>query len=216
MAQSDDARGPRGGSPTDDPLAGLDVDEGSLDKGKGRMLAAMGFAVAAALVALALYLTSGGESPHATFGQEVNGLDREHFAGFWGCVVQGYDLSRIKSDQDLRQQVHKRAAQGRARFGAYVRDDCLPRLAKLEPGLAAVIPPQDEELTDAVRGMGDAVTELRGGFSDFIAHLDGLEDDEPYDREAASGPVGRIARAWYDYRVARGDLNARLREVLGR
>jgi hypothetical protein len=197
------------------PLGGLDVDEQSLKKGKGRMLAGMILAGVGAVVALGLYLGSGGDNPYAAFGREVNGLDREHFAGFWGCVMQGYDLRRIKNDQDLRAQIHKRASHGTSRFGAYVRDDCLPRLAKLEPGLAAVAPPQDDDVATALRGMGEAVGRLRGGFSDFVAHLDGL-GDEPYVDEEATDTVGRIARAWYDYRVARGELNRRVKQELDR
>jgi hypothetical protein len=215
MAHPNDDRPLGDEIPPGGPLGSLEADEQSMRKGKGRMLAGIALAVAAAIVALALYLASGGESAYGSFGKQINGLDREHFAGFWGCVMQGYDLRRLKSDQDLRDQLHERAARGRARFGAYVRDDCLPRLAKLEPELAAVASPQDEELAQPLRDMRESVGRLRGSFSDYIAHLDGLDED-PYERDAAADPVGRIARAWFDYRVALGALNAHLRDKLDR
>jgi hypothetical protein len=206
---------PLGGEvPPGGPLGSLELDERAMKKGKGRMVAGMVLAGVGAVVALAFYLAAGGESPYAGFGRSVNGLHQQHFEAFWGCVMQGHDMRRVKNDQDLRQQLHERAGRGRARFAAHVRDDCLPKLADLEPGLAALVPPDD--VAQPVRDMLDAVSRLRGGFSDYIAHLDGLDKEQPYVPEDAEDPMGRITRAWYDYKVAFGGLNKHLKEKLGR
>lgn len=202
-----------GGSPPGDPLGSLDADERAMKKGKGRMLAAMIVAGVAAVAAVALYLASGGQDAYATFGKKINGLDERHYDAFWGCAFQGYDLKRIRSDQDLRNQLHMRAEQGRARYGAHLRDACLPKLAAMEPELKALVPP--EGLAPEVRTLTDSVSDLRGGLSDYIAYLDGLDKDEPYDREAASDQVGRIAKAWYDYGVAFSTLQKELKAHLG-
>ncbi|MFW6050489.1 MAG: hypothetical protein ACODAU_04905 [Myxococcota bacterium] len=192
--------------------ASLEVEERALKKGRGRMVAGMAVAGVGAVAALVLYMASGGDEAHAQFGRQVNGLDQGTYDAFWGCVMQGYDLSRLRSDQDLRSELHQRAEQGRDRFGAHVRDECMPRLAELEPELERLVPP--EGMGPPLRDLTGAVKQLRGSFSDFVAHLDGLDEEEPYDREAASEPVGRIAKAWYDYSVALSELNARLKQEL--
>ncbi|MFW5875892.1 MAG: hypothetical protein ACOCXM_04090 [Myxococcota bacterium] len=183
-----------------------------MKSGRGRMMAGMILAVVLAAGAVALYLGSGGDEAYASFGKEVNGLDRSRYDGFWGCVMQGLDLDRIRSDRDLRNQLHKRAERGRSRFGSHVRDQCLPELAELEPGLEAIVPP--EGMGEPLRAMSDAVSRLRGAFSDYVAHLDGLEEEEPYSEEAASDHVGAIAKAWYDYTMALSELNRELKSRL--
>lgn len=205
---------PLGGQPPLSPLGGpsLEEEEKAMRKGKGRMLAGMILAVVAAVAALGLYLASGDDETYSEFGRNVNGLHQARFNKFWDCSFQGFPMAKVKNDQDLREQIHKRASVGKARFGRLVRDDCLPELAELEPGLTALIPP--EEFAEQVRELSDSVGSLRSGWSDFIAHLDGL-GDQPYDEGAASEQVGRIAKGWYDYRRTHGALNAKLREKLG-
>ena len=202
-----------GGAPPTSPLGGpsLEAEERAMRKGKGRMVAAMVVAGLGAVVGLILYMSSGGDDAYAVFGRNVNGLDRQHFDRFWNCTLQGYDTALLKSDQDLREQLHKRAGIGRDRFAALVRDECMPHLADMEPALQSLIPPED--MQPAVRDLVDAVNDLRGGFSDYIAHLDQVES---YDREAAAatGPVGRIAKGWYDYRKTLSELNKTLKEKL--
>lgn len=201
------------GTPDDpNPLDSIEAEQKAMKKGRGRMIAAMVAAVVLAVGALGLSMAFGGESPYAKFGKRINGLDQRYYDGFWACTLQGYDLKRLRSDQDVRNQLHERGERGRARFGAYVRDQCLPKLAELEPQLQAMIPP--EGMAAPVRSLSDAVARLRGGFSDYIAYLDGLQKDEAYDRDQASDQVGRIAKAWYDYGVAFAGLNKQIKQKL--
>lgn len=210
MADPDDQL-PLGGGNA--PAGGsLDAEEKAMKSGRGRMMAGMIVAVVLAVGALGLYMGSGGDEAYASFGKEVNGLDRSRYDAFWSCVMQGLDLDRIRSDRDLRSQLHKRAERGRQRFGSHVRDECFPHLAELEPKLGAIVPP--EGLAEPLREMSDAVSRLRGAFSDYVAYLDGLEDEEPYSEEAAAGHVGPIAKAWYDYSVALSGLNKELKRKL--
>lgn len=211
MAHPDDQLPLGGEEPPGGSMGSLEDDERAMKKGKGRMIAGMAIAGLAAVVAIVLYLASGGDEAYSSFGKKVNGRDQQFYDAFWGCVLQGYDLDRIRSDQDLRNQLNLRARNGRSQFGAMVRDECLPKLSELEPALASINPP--EGMADPLRGLTDAVGELRGAWSDYIAYLDGL-GDEPYGQDAASEHVGRIAKAWYDYSVALSELNKELKEHL--
>jgi len=81
----------------------------------------------------------------------------------------------------------------------------------MEPKLEALIPPDD--LAQGVRDLHTAVTELRGGWSEFIGHLDGL-GDEPYDADNEPASLGKIAKGWYDYKRAHSGLNKTIRAKL--
>lgn len=187
------------------------IDEADLHKGRGRMLAGMIVAGVAALTALALYMGSGGNEAYSKFGKNINGFDQKYFDQFWGCAFPDYDTNRIENNEDLQNQIHGRARDHGATYGAHVRDDCLPKLAELEEKLQTLIPP--DGMKEPVRNLVDAVSRLRGGWSDFIAHLDGLEG--AYERSAANGQVRTIAKAWYDYKKTFSKANKDLEKKLG-
>ncbi|MCS6797913.1 MAG: hypothetical protein NZ898_05205 [Myxococcota bacterium] len=194
----------------------LDADEKELRRGRGRMLAVMiGAGVLAVGGLLFLLVGSGGDAEvYGTFGRHLQGIRRDHFDAFWSCVLQGGDPGEIRNNEQLRELIVRRAENGRARFGLYVRERCMPKLSEIEPKLAALIPPQD--LEGQVRELSDASSRLRAGWTAFIAHLDGLAQDAPFDAEAARSPLGEIERAWFDYRRVHKSLNDTVRERLGR
>jgi hypothetical protein len=189
-----------------------DVDAAALHKGRGRMLAAMIVAGLVALVGLAVYMSSGDEEKYSTFGKNINRIDDRYFDGFWGCALRGKKLADLKSDQDLRNELHRRAENGGQRYGAHLREECMGALGELESRLNALIPPDD--LQPEVRDLVDAVERLRSAMSDYIGYLDRLEG--AYDRDAATQLMTPIARAWYDYRKTHSAINTKLGEKLGR
>ena len=197
-----------GAPPLGPPGASLADEEKAIKGGKGGMIAGVAIGVLL-VVGVAVFALSGdGTEAYRNFGRSVNGLDQEHFDGFWHCAFQGSE--EVANNTELTSEIHQRAARGSKRYGQYVRSDCLPKLEALEPGIEGLVPPED--LQGDVRDLRAAVGELRGGWSDFIAHLDGLEG--PYDESAAGSSVNRIAKGWFDYRTSHSKLNKALTEKL--
>lgn len=205
---------PLGGGLPPATLASLEAEEQAMKKGKGTMLAVMIGVAVLAVGGFVAMLMMGGENPYGQLGQNINGMRDEHFDSFWGCALRGAQLDEIRNNDDLRAALNTRAEQGRGRYGAHVRDQCLPKLADLGPKLQALMPPED--LTPKVRDLVDATGRLRSGWSAFIAHLDGLAGDAPYVSEDAQEHLTAIERAWFDYRRAHNEANAVIREKLGR
>ena len=116
---------------------------------------------------------------------------------------------------DIRQlmaAIDTRASNGRGAYARQVRDECMDKLTELEAGLQALIPPPD--LQEKNRELEATVAAGRGAWSDFIAHLEGIQDDQAYDGAAARDKITAIARSWYDYRRIHGQLNDGVREHL--
>ncbi|MEM9187681.1 MAG: hypothetical protein AAGF12_00795 [Myxococcota bacterium] len=212
MSDADDNLGVGGGLPPLSPLRGpsLEDDEKAMKKGKGVMLAAMLAALAVPIIGVVLYLAlSGGDEQYRTLGRNVNGLHDQSFKAFWGCSLRGANLEEIRSNTDLSAQINTRAGNGRGRYAQHVRDECMPMLEEIEPALSQLIPP--EEMRSQVQELGRATGELRSGWSGFVAHLEGLEED-PYDEREAREHVNNIAKGWYDYRRSHKALNDAIRE----
>lgn len=200
-----------GAPPPLSPIGGpsLADEEKAMRGGKGGMIAGMIITGVLIVGAVVIILFGGdGNDSYRTFGQNINGLDSEKFDPFWSCAFQGG--FEAESNQQLQEAIHQRAARGQERYAAMVRDDCMQKLEELEPGLTSLIPPED--MVEDLHDLETSVRDLRGGWSDFIAHLDGLEGD--YDPEAAGESVGRITKGWFDYRTTHSRLNATLREKL--
>jgi hypothetical protein len=190
----------------------LEDEEKAMHKGRGRMIAGMVVAGLVAVGGLGWYMSSGDNEAYSKFGKNINGLDSKHFDSFWGCVFEGYNLDKIENNQDLRNQIHLRAERGGSAFGAHVRDKCAPILQPLPSKLSSLIPPKD--MKKPVRKLIDSARKLRSAWSEYIAHLDGLEGG--YERQAASQYLDRIARAWFEYRKTHSELNNMLGDKLGK
>ncbi len=187
--------------------------EAAMHKGRGGML------VAAGLVALAavggLFFLMGGDDERRVYselGKTINGVRVEAFDQFWACLLQGENLRDLKSNEDVIAKVERRAAGGQARYGKQMRDECLPKLEGLEPKLSLLILPAD--LKASVSAITLATGDLRSTTSNFVSYLD--QQDLEYDEEEAREKVGKMARAWYDFRKAHADANKVLKEHLER
>lgn len=194
---------PLGGGPS------LDDDEKALKKGNTWVLVA---AVAAGLVVIAgvIYVLAG-EQPdqYGTIGRQINGMKSEHFDAFWACSLPGERLEGLRSDQDLRYAINKRAVTSPARYAQHIRQDCLVKLNEHEAPLQALIAPED--LSGQLRDLGTSLDSLRSGWNDYLDYLD---HTETYDEEEASPHLGKIAKGWYDYKHAHNEINSTIRAHL--
>jgi len=213
MSDPNDNLGVGGGQMPLGPIASMEADEKAMKSGRGRMLAAMIGSVVLALVALVAYMASGGETEmYSQFGRNINGLRAEHFDGFWGCALQGEDVTAISDNTALMAAINTRAGNGRGNYARQVRDECMEKLGELEPALQGLIPPP--EMQAKTRELEAAVGESRSAWSGFIAFLEAIGDDDAYDEAAAREHVTAVARSWYDFRRIHNELNAMVREKL--
>ena len=198
------------------PLGGpsLDAEEKAMKSGKGGMIAGSIVVVLLILGAGAWALMSGGDGDrYGDFGRTVNGNHSTYWLQFWSCALQsGQQYDRIRTNSDLSAELDQRASRGGTRYGAMVRDRCLPKLAEMQDKTASLIPPDD--LKDQIRDLGAAVGELRSGWSEYIAYLD-QNGSNPYDHDAAEEHVAKIEKGWYDYKRAFKAVNDGVRAKIG-
>jgi hypothetical protein len=197
--------GPLGGSSYED-------DEKAMRSGKGRMMAAMIFAVLASIGGVTWYVLQGDTvNTYSEYGRSVNGIHRDQWQKFWACALQSpqaYD--RIANNTELKAALDLRAGRGGPRFGRLVRETCMPRLAEMHEKYATLLPPPD--LAEKTRAVATAADALRNGWSEYIAFLDA--SGATYDPETSGPPIMKIARAWFDYKNAFNALNSELRKKI--
>ncbi len=195
------------------PMASMEADEKAMRSGRGRMLAMMILSVVAAIVALVVYMAGGGDAEmYSQYGRNINGLRHAQFDGFWACALQGENIDDITDNTQLMAAIDTRAGNGRGAYARQVRDECMDKLAELESELQGLIPPPD--LQEKTRELEASVAAGRGAWSDFIAHLEAIEEGQAYDSAGARDKITAIARSWYDYRRLHGQLNDGVREHL--
>ncbi|MEM9066976.1 MAG: hypothetical protein AAGE52_00680 [Myxococcota bacterium] len=199
-----------GGLPPLGPSPSLEDEERAMRAGKGGLIGLIAALVLVLGGGLAFFMLGGDDEAYETLGQNVNGAKRDLFDGFWGCVFQGRE--EVSNNEELAAELNERATRGGARFATYIRRECLDRLEDLEPRLRALIPPED--MVSNVNDLVAAVGVLRGGFSDYLAYLEAIDPESRYDEDAARDKVSTIARGWYDFKRAHGELNRGLREHL--
>jgi len=207
MAADDDDRR-LGAAPPLVPGPSLEAEEKAMRGGRGGLVAAGVVAVLIVVAAVVALVMGDDNSAYETLGRNVNGAKGELFDGFWHCTF-GRDID-ISSNEQLMRELEDRASRGGKQFGENVRERCLPKLADLEPRLDVLIPPDD--MRPALNDLLQATRDLRGAWSDYLAHLDGLEG--PYDEEEGHDRVVRIARGWFDFKHAHRALNDALRDHL--
>lgn len=190
------------------PIGGpsLEQEEKALRSGRGKMLAGMIAAVLAAAAGLAWFVSTSGPSEYGQLGRQINGMRGEHFDAFWACALPREDLRDLRSNEQLVAEVAERAAQPRA-YAAHVRTQCMVHLDEHLAPLDALILPDD--LQPAVQSLRAAVEAQRSAWQAFLQYLDRVEGG--FDAEDAQAQLGAIARGWYDYKVAHGQINDVLR-----
>jgi hypothetical protein len=184
--------------------------ERAMRRGRGRMIAAMVVAAAAAIGALAFAMRDDDHESYRAFGRYANGLEAAHFDGFVGCALDGE--ARFRDDEALRSAFHRRASDGGAGYGTHLRTACLAELTALAEGLAELIPPA--ALEGELDRERDSVRELASGTSDYAARLEASDPPGAYDEAAAEVALDRMVRAWFSFRSAHAAINAFLRDAL--
>lgn len=186
-------------------------DAKAFNKGKGRTLAVMIAMLLVAVAALAWYLSQDQGDAYGEVGKQVNGLKSQYFDGFLVCALPGTRLTELKSDAELRSQLHQRGRAG-SRYAAHLRDKCAAPLRELGTRLRALLPPT--ETAPQVKAMADAAAKISAGVDGFANHLDALPG--AYDEAAAEPETDGIARGWYEFKKAHAEFNQLVRAKLGR
>lgn len=197
------------------PLGGasLDAEEKAMKGGKGGMIAGTIIVVLLLGGAGTWAVMSGGESDqYGEFGRTVNGMHAADYLQFWACALQsGSAYDNLRTNADLGAAIDLRAGRGGPRYGARIRDTCMPKLADMRPKIESLMPPAD--LRNQIHDLGVGVEELRTGWSEYIAYLD--QHGTPYDHDDAAEHVLKIEKGWYDYKHAFKAVNDHLRTKIG-
>ena len=191
------------------PQPSFEDEERAMKSGRGKMIA-FGLVVILAVAALGAFLmTSGGTNEYGNIGRQINGMRTGNFDAFWMCALPRANLRNIQNNQQIRDEIHERARFSASQYAQLVRTSCMSNLNDHVQPLEQLMPSDDlRPGIDALRGSLRALIEA---WTAYLAYLDGL--DGAYDAEspAATTLVGNIARAWFDYKVAHGQLNDLIR-----
>jgi hypothetical protein len=191
------------------PLEGTLADaELAMRKGRAVQLwivGALGLAVG-----ISLLLLVGKDDEARVFGEigkRVNGINRGRFDQFWACALQTDNVGDIHSNAELAAKLDARGDERGQRYGVHLRERCLPNLEMIAPELETLIVPSD--LQPDVTALLEANSRLRGSVSEYVAYLD--DPDLDYDPTVARPVLGRVARAWYDFKKAHGAINTKVK-----
>lgn len=178
--------------------------------GRGRMIAFALLVLGAIVVGGGYFLMNSGPNPYSVVGRQVNGMRAENFDSFWACALPRTDASDIRNNEQLIGEIHERATFSASQYAQLVRSTCLAHLNDHVQPLDSLIPTDD--LRAPVEALRTALRALIDGWNAYLAYLAALS--AAYDRESedATRLVGAVARAWFDYKVAFGQINDVVRE----
>jgi hypothetical protein len=186
-------------------------EEAAMHKGRGRSLVVV-IALAAAAIGGLVFLVGGEDEArvYGEIGKSINGLERGSFNQFWGCALQGDNVTDIRSNSELMTKVGGRGMERGRNYGVHVREKCLPMLQNIGPKLGTLIVPED--LKADVKAMVDANAALRSEWSSFVAYLD--NPDLKYDEIEAKPHLQAISKCWFDFRKAHVAINKTIKSKL--
>jgi hypothetical protein len=198
--------------PDQAPLEGTLADaEAAMRKGRATQLWIVGALGIAVGIALVLLVGKDDEARvYGEIGKRVNGINRGRFDQFWACALQTDNVADIHSNAELSAKLDARGDERGKPYGVHLRERCLPNLEKIAPELETLIVPSD--LQPDVTALLEANGRLRGSVSEYVAYLDDPELD--YDPVVARPVLGRVARAWYDFKKAHGAINTKVKAKL--
>ena len=188
----------------------LEEEEKAMRKGNTGVLIGGAIAALIAVLGLGFVLLSGEDGgEYSAIGQQINGMKTEHFDGFRTCALPGEQLSSLRSDQDLRYAITKRARSNPRRYAEHVRADCMVKLNEHRPALRELIPPPD--LADQLASLETAIEDLRVGWTEYLGEIEGAES---YEEDSYRAEMNKIAKGWYDYKNVHSGLNDAIREKI--
>jgi hypothetical protein len=179
---------------------------------KGNRFRIIGFALVLVIAvggSVALLRGIDAKGDYVEAGKALNGIKKTEFDRFWGCVLSGVDLREIKSNDALIARIRERSRANGILFARQIRDRCLDILISAETRLEPSLFPLD--LRDSVKEMRKGATETREAWNAYVSYL---TVTSPIDEDAASGYETNIAKGWYSFLKAHGDLNNYLRGKL--
>ncbi|MBX7191323.1 MAG: hypothetical protein K1X94_04670 [Sandaracinaceae bacterium] len=197
-------------TPPSGPGPSLEEEERAMRSGRGRMIAFGGAILLALIVGGGYFLMNSGPNPYSAIGRQVNGMRSQNFDSFWACALPRTDPSDIHNNEQLQGEIHERATFSAAQYAQLVRTTCLANLNDHVQPLDSLLPTDD--LRPSVEALRAALRALIDGWNAYLTYLQGLT--AAYDRESedATRLVQAIARAWFDYKLAFGQINDIVRE----
>lgn len=210
---SNDAQGP-GWAPLPPPSAGgpgpsLEEEERAMKSGRGPMIAFAVVVIAAIVGGGGWFLLTSGPNPYSAIGRQVNGMRAQNFDSFWACALPRTDPGDIRNNEQLIAEIHERASFSASQYAQLVRSTCLANLNDHVQPLDSLLPPDD--LRPGIEALRSALRALIDGWSAYLTHLQGLTTGYDAESEEARRLVSAIARAWFDYKVAFGQINDTIR-----
>lgn len=187
------------------PGPSLEEEERAMRSGRGRMIAFGLFVLVVIVGAAGWFLMNSGPSPYSAIGRQVNGMRSQNFDSFWACALPRTDPSDIRNNEQLMGEIHERATFSASQYAQLVRSTCTAHLNDHVQPLDSLLPTDD--LRAPIDALRTALRALIDGWNAFLAYL-GTQSGA-YDREAedATRLVSAVARAWFDYKVAFGQIN---------
>lgn len=191
--------------PPQSPGPSLEEEERAMRKGRGKMIAFAVVVLVAIIGGGALLLSSSGPSPYSAIGRQVNGMRAEYFDSFWACALPRANLRNIRNNSELADAIHERARFNASQYAQLIRTSCLANLNDHLPQLDTLLPTED--LVGSIEALRTALRSLTQSWTSYLDYLN--SQSEGYDAESpeAIEHVQAIVRAWYDYRVALGQIN---------
>ncbi len=190
---------PSGGGPS------LEEEERAMRSGRGRMIAFGAAVLLALVVGGGYFLMNSGPNPYSAIGRQVNGMRAQNFDSFWACALPRTDPSDIRNNEQLEGEIHERATFSASQYAQLVRTTCLANLNDHVQPLDSLLPTDD--LRPGVDALRTALAALIEGWNAYLAYLQALTEGYDHESEEAMRLVGAIARAWFDYKVAFGQIN---------
>jgi len=173
--------------------------------GRGRMIAFALVVVIAVVGGGGWFLMNSGPNPYSAIGRQVNGLRAENFESFWVCALPRTDPADIRNNEQLQAEIHERAQFSASQYAQLVRTTCIAHLNDHVQPLDSLLPMEDLEAP--VEALRTALRALIDAWNAYLTHLQGLTGAYDAESEDAHRLVAGIARAWFDYKVAHGQIN---------
>lgn len=157
------------------------------------------------MVGLFMLMVQGDEERvYRQLGHRIQEVKYQQFDAFWSCAL-GADGPALKNNADLGQHVLVAVARDRRYWGLHVQEECLPLLEDVANDLSVLIAP--DTIKPQLEVMVDSAERLKRELQRFSAHVASGEATEASVRRGSN----RIARPWYEFLKAHGELSAILR-----
>ncbi len=196
---------PLASAPAGGPGPSLEEEERAMRSGRGRMIAFAALVLIAIAFGAGWFLMNSGPSPYSAIGRQVNGMRAQNFDSFWACALPRTDPSDIRNNEQLIGEIHERATFSASQYATLVRTTCMAQLNDHVQPLDSLLPTED--LVAPVEALRTSLRALIDGWNAYLAYLGTVSG--AYDRESedATRLVSAVVRAWFDYKVAFGQIN---------